>query len=74
VFSVLPFTLLSQTIQWPLKKRVNGRTDHTMVINKNGKWKDRQYKPPERRVNGRTPFTLLFNGHCIFCPSIYHSF
>ena len=32
-----------QTIQWPSERRVNGRTDHTMVINKNGKWKNRQY-------------------------------
>jgi hypothetical protein len=46
-----------QTTQWPLKrrvngrtnktmairKRVNGRTDNTMAIRKKVKWKDRQY-------------------------------
>ena len=46
-----------QTIQWPLKRmvngrtentmaikrRVNGRTEHTIAIRKKGKWKDRQY-------------------------------
>jgi hypothetical protein len=29
-----------------------------MAIRKNGKWKDRQHKPPERRVNGRTDNTM----------------
>ena len=32
-----------QTIQWPLKRRINGRTDNTMAIKKKGKWKDRSH-------------------------------
>ena len=32
-----------QTIQQPSERRVNGRTDNTTAIRKEGKWKDRQY-------------------------------
>jgi hypothetical protein len=39
VLSVLPFTLLSDGSE----RRVNGRTDNTMAIRKEGKWKNRQY-------------------------------
>jgi hypothetical protein len=42
--SVLPFTLL----QWPLKRRVNGRTENTMAIKKKGKWKDRPHNSHQK--------------------------
>ena len=32
-----------QTIQRPSEKRVNGRSDNTMAIRKEGKSRDRQY-------------------------------
>ena len=32
-----------QTIQWPSERRVNGRTENTIIIRKKSKWKDRQY-------------------------------
>jgi hypothetical protein len=32
-----------QTIQWPSERRVNGRTDNTIIIRKKSKWKEKQY-------------------------------
>jgi hypothetical protein len=81
VLSVLPFTLLYDGICivcpsiyppfWPSERRVNGRTDNTMAIRKEGKWKNRQYFDLPfflmAIVLSVLPFTLLSDGRCIVC-------
>jgi hypothetical protein len=44
VLSLLTFTLLSDG----RCRKINGRTDNTTAIRKEGKWKDRQYNDHQK--------------------------